>query len=198
MRGNATLRRRTVGATGSTSLGRTGAAIRRGLADRFENRPERVPLVWTLPNEGLEAMHDPLHQVLLGLAIGPREGGLEADVVPAGRSHVLVSGYKGRTGLQRQRGRSAGDEGAMPEEADLHARPFFLVAHQAHHAVGIEGLNDLPHRRSADLEHLQAVALARLHDRAVEGAREAPGHGRDGIAEGTSVRAGVVPGAHVR
>ena len=81
MRDNATLREETLENTGSPSLGRAGAAVRRSLTDGFEHGSERIPLLGPLPNELLEAMHDPLHEILFALAVGPRQGRLEVNVM---------------------------------------------------------------------------------------------------------------------
>src|SRR6266850_6735351 len=137
MHGNATLSSPAIGATSSPSL-------------RFEDRPECIPLVWALPNEGFEAVHDPLHQILFGFTIWPRQRGLEMDVVTARRLHVLVSRHERCAGLQRQRSRAGRDYRTPPEEADLDSGPLLLVANQADHAVRRQRLDDLAHGGPAD------------------------------------------------
>ena len=75
----------------------------------------------------------------------------------------------------------------MPaEEADLDAGSLLLVAHQAHHTIGLQGFDDVAHCGAAHKEHLKPVALTSLDHSLIERSGEAAGDGGDGVSEGAS------------
>src|SRR6202158_1734488 len=130
-----------------------------------EHRPERVPLVGSLSDEFFEAVDHSLHEVLFALGLVDRERGIEVDVVATRRRRVLGGGHQSRTGLERERGRAAGNDRAPAEKAYLRARSLLEVAEEGHDVVGAQRLGELTNRGTTEHDHAQPETLPGLDHR---------------------------------